>query len=40
MIDIKKINNIDVKKHDYSINASMSSESGYYVQYTPTNHNI
>ena len=40
IIDIKKINAMDVKKNDYSINASMSFESGYYIEYISTNHNL
>ena len=40
IIDVKAINAMDVKKLDYSINASMSFENGYYIEYISTNHNL
>lgn len=40
IIDIEKINNIDVKKNDYSINAAMCCETGYFLEYISDNHNL
>ena len=40
IIDIKQINTMDVKKNNYSINASMSFESSYCIEYISTNHNL